>query len=253
MKALVINEMIWPEVKDRLSDIKLAVVPVGSCEQHGPNTTFETDTARAYSAAKMLGDRVGEKLLIFPPVTYGLSYHHMDFPCTVTLKVETMIGLLTDIAVAIHSHGIEKILFLNGHGGNKAALEAVVLKLKQEHDITSFWSTMGSEIIATKIEEYFDGLPSLIGHACEVETSQAMYLAPEVVRENRVPGEIQESLYTRDAFIPGSGNGIWNWKKDVTNNGALGDAGKATAEIGEKMTVQVLDYLEKLVDEIIAY
>ncbi len=53
--------------------------------------------------------------------------------------------------------------------------------------------------------------------------------------------------------MPGGGQGVWNWKHDVTLNGALGDARKATAEIGEAMTNEVLDYLERLVDKIIAY
>ena len=55
------------------------------------------------------------------------------------------------------------------------------------------------------------------------------------------------------SFVPGGGQGVWNWKHDVTLNGALGDARKATAEIGEAMTNEVLDYLERLVDKIIDY
>ena len=51
-EALILEEMIWPEVEKVLSEVKLAVVPVGSCEQHGPNSTFVTDTARAYAFGK---------------------------------------------------------------------------------------------------------------------------------------------------------------------------------------------------------
>ena len=93
------------------------------------------------------------------------------------------------------------------------------------------------------------GLPKLIGHACEVETSSCLYLCPETVREDRVPGIMQDSMLTRDSFI--KGGAAWSWKNDASRNGALGDARKATYEIGKAMTEEALDYMEKLVDEII--
>lgn len=251
MKKLIINEMTWPELQAEMPNIKLALVPVGSCEQHGPNTTFITDTARAYEFAKLLAERVGNKVVVFPAVNYGLSLHHMDFPGTVTLRVETMMHLLEDVAVCINKHGIEKILFLNAHGGNFPALDGVVIKLKQERDIKAYWSAIGSEIaVNSGIEGSLDGLPRIIGHACEVETSQLLYLAPEYVRPDRIPSEMQDSMYTRESFI--KGNAAWSWKYDVTLNGALGDARKATSEIGKQLTDTALQYLEKLVDEIIA-
>ena len=79
MKACILENMIHPEVAEILPKVEIAVVPVGSCEQHGPNTTYYTDTARAYSFCKLLGEHYGEKLLICPPVTYGVSIHHMGF------------------------------------------------------------------------------------------------------------------------------------------------------------------------------
>ncbi|MCI8453747.1 MAG: creatininase family protein [Lachnospiraceae bacterium] len=245
MEKLIINQMTWPELEAELAHVKLALVPVGSCEQHGPNTTFNTDAARAASYAEMLAGRCGKKVVVFPCVTYGLSLHHMDFPGTVTLRVETMLHLLEDIGVSIAKHGIKKILFLNAHGGNFPALEGAVINLKQLHGIDAYWSAVGSEISLGGLT----GLPKLIGHACEVETSSCLYLCPETVREERVPGMLKDSMLTHDSFV--KGGGAWSWKNDASLNGALGDARKATREIGEKMTVASLDYMEKIVDEII--
>ena len=252
MEKLIMNRMTWPELQEKLGSIKVALVPVGSCEQHGPNTTFATDAARAASFAEMLAERCGDKVVVFPCVTYGLSLHHMDFPGTVTLQVETMLHLLEDIGVSIARHGIGKILFLNAHGGNYPALEGAVISLKQRHGIAAYWSAIGSEISLGGLT----GMPQLIGHACQVETSSCMYLCPEVVREERVPGIIQDSMLTRCSFI--RGGGAWSWKHDASLNGALGDetagdAGKATYETGRKMTEEALDYMERLVDEIIAH
>jgi creatinine amidohydrolase len=246
MSRLLINEMTWPELDAQMANIKLAIVPVGSCEQHGPNTTFATDAARAASYSKLLAERLGNKIVVFPVVNYGLSLHHMDFPGTVTLRVETMLHLLEDIAISISKHGIKKILYLNAHGGNFPALDGVIIKLKQEYGIDAYWSAIGSEISLGGLT----GLPKLIGHACEVETSQALYLCPEIVREKRVPSQMQDSMLTRDSFV--KGNGAWSWKNDASLNGALGDARKATAEIGKKMTDASLEYMEGIVEQIIA-
>lgn len=245
MDELIISRMTWPELDEELKHIKVALVPVGSCEQHGPNTTFATDAARAASYAEKLARRCGNKVAVFPCVTYGLSLHHMDFPGTVTLQVETMMHLLEDIAVSIAKHGIKKILFLNAHGGNFPALEGAVINLKQNHGIDAYWSAIGSEISLGGLT----GLPKLIGHACEVETSSCLYLCPELVRENRVPGIMQDSMLTHDSFV--KGGGAWSWKNDASLNGALGDARKATYEIGKEMTETSLEYMETIVDEII--
>ena len=246
MDKLVIGKMTWPELDQEMKNIKVALVPVGSCEQHGPNTTFATDAARAAAYAERLAERCGNKVVVFPCVTYGLSLHHMDFPGTVTLRVETMMNLLEDIGVSIAKHGIKKILYLNAHGGNFPALEGAVINLKQLHGVDAYWSAVGSEISLGGLT----GLPKLIGHACEVETSSCLYLCPELVREERVPGIMQDSMLTHDSFV--KGGGAWSWKYDASLNGALGDARKATYEIGKEMTEAALEYMEKIVDVIIA-
>ena len=208
MDRLILEDMTWPEVAEVLPEIKVALIPVGSCEQHGPNTTFVTDTVRAYRIAKLLAGRCGHKVICFPPITYGISSHHMDFPCSATLRVSTLTAVLVDTALSAVHYGIDKVLFVNAHGGNKPCLMSAVQILKQEHDVTAFWTPVGSELLEGGIQKYFPGIqPGDFGHACEMEPA----------------------------------------------NGALGDARKATAEIGEAMTNEVLDYLERLVDKIIAY
>lgn len=249
MGRLLASEMIWSEVEKNLKNIKLAIVPTGSCEQHGPNTTFITDTERANEFSKLLGDRINEKALIFPPVTYGLSYHHMGFPGTITLRVKTMIDMLVDIGAAIGKHGIKKVLYINGHGGNRLALDAAIQILKQEHGIDAYWSSMGTNIARKVLEEKYN-IPKVVGHACQVETSQCMYLAPWIVSDNLQPSQLHEdSVYFKNMLK--DGNAVWDWKSDVSENGALGDATKSSYEMGKLMTDIALDYFEELINEMI--
>ena len=206
MDRLILEDMIWPEVAEVLPEIKVALIPVGSCEQHGPNTTFVTDTVRAYRIAKLLAGRCGHKVICFPPITYGISSHHMDFPCSATLRVSTLTAVLVDTALSAVHYGIDKVLFVNAHGGNKPCLMSAVQILKQEHDVTAFWTPVGSELLEGGIQKYFPGIqPGNFGHACEMETAQCMYLRPDIVREKREKGINQTSIFTdRTAFVPGA-------------------------------------------------
>lgn len=251
MNALILEDMIWPEVEEALSDIEIAIVPVGSCEQHGPNTTFVTDTARAYAFAKLLGERMGRQLLVCPPVGYGVSTHHMMFPGTITLSCETYIHVLEDIAIALHAHQIPRIVFLNGHGGNNGSLNVAITDLKYKHGIDAYYSSIGFALFEEGITPEM-GWSEKRGHASESETSQAMALCPEVVRKNREKGEVVEDFIIRGKDAPFRYGGCaWNWKQDASRNGALGDARLANLEDGIRLNDIALEKVEKMLRYII--
>lgn len=246
MDALILENMIWPEVEKALPDIEIAIVPVGSCEQHGPNTTFVTDTARAYAFAKLLGERMGRQLLVCPPVGYGVSTHHMMFPGTITLSCETYIHVLEDIAIALNAHKIPRIVFLNGHGGNNGSLSVAITDLKYKHGIDAYYTGMGFALFEEGITPEM-GWSKRRGHASESETSQAMALCPEVVRERREKGEVVEDFIIRGEDAPFRYGGCaWNWKQDASRNGALGDARLANLEDGIRLNHMALEKVEKM-------
>ncbi|MDP2859742.1 MAG: creatininase family protein, partial [Bacillota bacterium] len=101
-------DMSWPEVKAALDRIKVALIPTGSCEQHGPNGTFEVDAAIANEFTKRLAERTYPLTLAVPPVHFGVSSHHMRFPGTITLKPETFMQVCTDIVESLYRHGIRR-------------------------------------------------------------------------------------------------------------------------------------------------
>ena len=250
-EALILEEMIWPEVEKVLSEVKLAVVPVGSCEQHGPNSTFVTDTARAYAFGKLLGERMGRQILVCPPVGYGVSTHHMMFPGTITLSCETYIRVLEDIALSLHRHGIPGIVFLNGHGGNNGSLSAAITDLKYKYGVDAYYTGMGFALFEEAVTEEM-GWTRNRGHASESETSQAMALCPEVVRENRCKGAVAEDFVIRGKDAPFRYGGCaWDWKKDASENGALGDARLANLEDGIRLNGIALDKVERMMRYII--
>ena len=254
MKALILEEMIHPEVAEILPKVEIAVVPVGSCEQHGPNTTYTTDTARAYAFCKLLGEHYGEKLLICPPVTYGISTHHMAFAGTVTLRPETYIEVLKDIAVALHKHGIPRILFVNGHGGNSSALNVAINSLKYSFGIDAYYTGMGFGLVDEAVTPEM-GWTEKRGHASESETSQCLALCPEVVRkDNLQKGDVVENFIIRGKNTPFRHGGIaFQWERDASRNGALGDARLSSEEAGRRLNQVALEKVEKMIDFILEH
>jgi len=105
-----------------LEDARVVILPVGSFEQHGPYLPYETDSLVACEVAKRLGARLRAPVL--PPLNYGVSTEHMGFPGTVTLEPTTLCLILRDILASLAEHGVELVIVVNGHGGNKHVLEA---------------------------------------------------------------------------------------------------------------------------------
>ncbi|QUL99191.1 MAG: creatininase family protein [Candidatus Fermentithermobacillus carboniphilus] len=238
-KSLYLYDMTWPEVKAALPDIKVAIIPTGSTEQHGPHGTFEVDSARAREFAKRLAQRVYPHALVTPCVTFGISGHHMHFPGTISLRAETFIQVLMDIVWSLYQHGIRRFFFINGHGGNKPALTIVVNRIRQEMDAKAAWASptsVADDVIKQRVKS------PMIGHACESEMSQCLYLCHETVRtEYLTKGEIyDEALAKHLSAVPVEEGRFW---EEITANGALGDASQANVELGQVAIETALDRL----------
>lgn len=248
-KAFILADMTWPEAKTALARAQVGLVPVGSFEQHGPNGTFEVDTGRAYGFGKLLAARMHPEAILAPAVSIGISYHHMNFPGTVTLQPETFMAVVYDVVWSLHQHGLDRFLILNGHGGNIPALGVLIVKLREELGVKAAWTSftsLGRDVIEAHVASESKG------HACEGEISQAMVLAPHTVRpEALAPGEFAGYPYRHlgEGF-----NLAYAFRFDeITANGALGDARLASAELGHKIVGAALqravEFLEDLIKE----
>jgi len=244
-----LTQMCWPDVQAGLRRIRLAVIPTGSTEQHGPHMTFETDTALAVAFAERLAGRFPGKLLVTPPIAVGISSHHMRFPGSMTLQPETFVALGRDMVSSLVTHGIRKFLFVNGHGGNRAVLTTLCTKLRLELEVEACactWFLLVNDLIAKHV-----GRQRV--HACEMEASAGLYLAPRIVRRDRLTrGATKPNPYAhthpRD---PWSVEFPYRWD-ELTENGAFGDASKATREIGQELCSTALHRLSEFVQSFIA-
>ncbi|MGM0421395.1 MAG: creatininase family protein, partial [Bacillota bacterium] len=239
----LMKEMSWPEVDEALDKVKVAIIPVGSHEQHGPNVAESCDSLRAEKFAELLAERLYPEVMVTPTVNYGVSPHHMNFPGTLSLTPDTLIWVLTDIVRSLYQHGLDKIIIFNSHGGNQAPIGVAIEEIREELDVrlatlmhTDFIEETISDLVASDIT----------GHACEFEVSEMLYLDPEKVKKDSLtPGEITDF----GRYYMNTKASIGADFDEITKNGALGDATLASREMGEKIITAGLDEVEKFIRE----
>ena len=223
--------MTWPEVKEIIDKIRVAIIPAGSNEQHGPHLTFQTDISSATYVARKAAEKLYPQVLVTPPISIGVSPHHMQFPGSLTLRSDTLINIVLDICQSLNHHGIRKILILNGHGGNTFALNTAGTRVKYELGlipaVVDYWNLISPK----EAESILEG-KIWPGHACEFETSMALAMNHEFVREAAItrPEDFFTRLPAYHRFLVGS-------DVEYSRSGVKpgGDPSLATKEKGEKL------------------
>jgi creatinine amidohydrolase len=241
MERYDLTEMTWEEVKTALPKIKLAIIPIGAHEQHGPHMVESCDAVLATEMAKKLSEKLYPYVLMAPTVNMGVSQHHINFPGTITLQPTTLIAILRDMVSSLKHHGISKFLFLNAHGGNQSTLDVACTMLTNELNVEIYFS----KTTASAKKEISEHITSpLFGHSCERELSEALYLAPQLIRHNKITkGDINYGNRW-EQLRPGKAiQGFYQYE-DMTSNGCIGDATKASKEIGERIVEESLNNLE---------
>ena len=142
----------WPEIEEYLTESKGIMMPIGSTEQHGPTGLIGTDAINAEVIAWRAGELVNG--LVGPTISVGMAHHHMEFPGTMTLKPTTLVAVIRDYVESLASHGFERFLFVNGHGGNLATVAAAFYEIYQ-----GFRQTHGAQApeLRCRVLSWWDG------------------------------------------------------------------------------------------------
>jgi creatinine amidohydrolase len=173
--------LTWPEVKQRLAEHDLVILPFGALEQHGPALPLGTDTIDAVAVAREAARRV--KALCAPVLWPGLSAHHMGFPGTITLTEDTFSRVVMEAAACLAQHGARRILLTNGHGGNEATLSYLAHRITQETPAAAMLFGI-AEIRKVYLTD--DNIDKIDVHAGVAETAVVMYEQPDLVRREQL-------------------------------------------------------------------
>ena len=250
--SVCLGDRTWQAVGDLIKSgrVSKAVIPFGSLEQHGPHLPLSTDMIIADFISKELVKRCAGTILL-PSLQLGCSSEHLGFPGTVSLRVETMSRIVADVSKSLLRSRIGKLFIVNGHGGNRAAIDATISQVKLTHPRMHLYSFTVLDVAKTKFTEIRKSKSKLVGHADEIETSIMLAIQPQLVDMSKAVREMP-SLPPNLSFEPEDMTKIsfgWN-AKEITTTGVLGDATLATAETGKALLEYVLETIAKAINEL---
>lgn len=251
-------EVLWGERTDaeiaRARDEDwLVLVPLGAIEQHGGHLPVDTDSAIATRVAVDVATRLG-RTLVAPPIAWGYSAAHMGFPSTLTLRPETLTRLLEDICGSLLMSGFRRIAIVSAHGPNRPLATLFVREFMARHGLpiaALHYSDFGKAVFA----ELRDSPPGGELHGGEFETSLQLHLHPELVRRDRMAGELVDpvrhfgvSTAARD-IADGGPLTIGYDIKARFPDGVMGDPSTATAEKGARIYDTIVANIASALDE----
>jgi mycofactocin precursor peptide peptidase len=217
---MYLGDSRWPEV----ARAGVLLLPLGSCEQHGAHLPLDTDTRIALAVAHgVASTRPGVR--VAPAVAYGASGEHAAFAGTLSIGSDVLAMVIIELVRS--ADWAERIVLVNGHGGNVDGLRSAMRTLTGEGRTLDVWS------------------PTIRGgdaHAGHTETSLMLAIAPETVRMDLAEIGATESI---TVLLPALRSG---GVRAVSPNGVLGDPTRATAQHGRKLLADLVTSLGTVVD-----
>lgn len=177
------QDLTWEEVAGYLETERIALVPIGATEQHGPAGPLGVDTFVAMTLAEDAAQRSG--VLCTPPIWFGDSSHHSGFPGTISVRTETLMHLVRDVCRSLARHGFDRIVLINGHkGSNLPGLVSSVRALHEEEFPEVLFAVADplhlSRSASPGIKETNEH------HAGELELSHVLHRFPGSIRMDRL-------------------------------------------------------------------
>lgn len=240
---MYLGDHTWPDLGPYFEEESLALVPVGSTEQHGPHLPEATDALIAEGFAREAARRTG--YLCTPTISIGVSPHHRQFHGTMWADAPAFRSYVESLTRNLTEHGIDRVVYVNAHGGNVPHLREVGRRVRDDRELYAIeW--MWDESIRERIEAAFE---SPGPHGGPKETALVWHLRPELVHEDRLEQARDGGL---ESFDEGTGrvHGARTFYDaiDNTDNGVLGDQTDASPEVGAELFEAACEHLVGLVE-----
>ena len=240
-------ELSWPRARQRLAETDLALLPVGSIEQHGLHLPLDVD---AHDADRLCRDVAAAcrppRPLVLPLVSYGVSYHHDDFAGTVSVSPDTLARLVHEIGMSVSRQGVLKLVIVNGHGGNGPALNFAAQLINRDAGIFTCVDT--GETSDAEVEAMAEAKNDV--HAGEIETSTTLAWRPQLVQMARARRSMPRLSSEYLGFSSSKAVPWYARTAAMSESGVLGDPQRASQDKGRRMWAAMVRNLVALVEDL---
>jgi len=234
----------WTDVRDAGAD--RAVLPVGSTEQHGPHAPLGTDTLHAESVARAGAERHDEPVLVAPPVPVGVAEEHRAFDGTLWVAPDTLRAYVGDVLASLRrGAGVDRVVVVNGHGGNVAALREATARATRGDGPYTVPFTWFDSVDADAAAAATDHERVEMGHGGPLETALLRHTHPDLVREDRTAAARDDGAARWGEWV--AGVNLAYDSDEFTESGAVGDPTTGSAALGAAL----LDAAAAALDEVL--
>jgi creatinine amidohydrolase len=227
-------ELTWPLLREVPRDRTVILAPVAACEQHSRHLPTITDTLLVTAVAEGVEAQLPREVLLLPTLWFGASGHHLRFGATLSAEVDTHITMLCDLLTPLLEDGYQRILVLNGHGGNTDTIHVALRRLQPRYRTRILAGAAYWELAEPELAALAEGPRKGMGHACEFETSMILAVRPDLVRRN----EIKDDPPTDDPALRGAYLPDDMFQK--TDHGCVGFPERASAEKGQRLLTKAV-------------
>jgi creatinine amidohydrolase len=229
----------WDKALERSN--RTCILPIGILEKHGPHAPIGSDLIHVREWAARATKR--EYAVVFPDYYYGQINEARHEPGTFSLPSRLVMELLDSTCSEIARNGFNKILIINGHGGNPNLIRYFIqIQLERKKDYAVYFFDPGADTAYTaKLTRMHKSDMATDAHAGERETSTLLYLRPDLVKMDSAKNESGANL--KRLSLPNLYTGIW-WYANYPHHYA-GEGAVATKELGQFITEHTLDLLVK--------
>ncbi|MFB6079548.1 MAG: creatininase family protein [Haloferacaceae archaeon] len=229
-------EATWTDVRDAAPD--LAVLPVGSTEQHGPHAPLGTDCLTAEAVATAGVESHDGDALLAPTVPVGVAEEHRAFAGTLWVSPETFRAYVRETVASLAGHGVAGVVVVNGHGGNSAALREACARLTRDG------------VVAAAPFTWFEAVDPEVamGHGGPLETALVRHVRRDLIHEDRLDAAAEGGSDRWGEWVAGT-----NLAYDVdafSENGVVGDPREGSADLGERLLAEAAAALAELLDAV---
>jgi creatinine amidohydrolase len=234
----------------------VAVLPLGATEQHGPHLPLSVDQTLVDGVVAAALPHVPAQVpvLVLPTQQVGYSPEHMDFPGSLSLSFNTVIGSWIELGECVARAGVKKLLLLNAHGGQVSLMDIAARELRSRAKLIVYSCSWWNLPLGDAVNGLFTPQEHRFGvHGGEIETSLMLALRSQQVEMNQAR-DFKSTSQERAAKYPILGNGgsaklAWQMQ-DYNAQGAAGNAAAGTAEKGRAVLEAAGRQLALLLQEI---